>query len=377
VGGNRYNHPELMKRIAELTVKADQVLPRDRSPVDEIAFVVDERSLCYQRVGDPNGTWLLLGQLPALQRIGAPVGHYLVSDLPQIGGRKLYLFATSFAPRAEDRRAIETLKRDGHVLVFLGTPGLYRDGRLDERGMFDLTGIQLKMSREPATLRVTLQPDAGSRQAAGEAGLTATTYGHDHRTFPIVYADDPEAKVLGTLADGRPGLVMKEHGTWTAVYSSAPLLPASLLRRLAQRAGVHLYLDTEDVVWASHDLLAVSVHRPGPRTIRLPRPADVSDLYEGSVMARGVDFLQADFPRPRHARIRAAAVAGEREGVSPRWMRHSSCHRPARAARHPASGGRGTLRLANQGRACEGHSTTSNSASAARPLSISVCSRAP
>ncbi|OHB82145.1 MAG: hypothetical protein A2V98_00840 [Planctomycetes bacterium RBG_16_64_12] len=296
VGGNRYNHPELMKRIGELTAKADQVLPRDRSPVDEVAFVVDERSLCYQRVGDPLGSWLLLGQLPALQRIGAPVGHYLVSDLPQIGHRRLYLFPTSFAPTAEDRRAVEAIKRDGHVLVFLGAPGLYRDGRLDERGMFDLTGIRLKMSREPAPLRVTLQPDAVSRLACGEAGLSVPAYGHDHRAFPIVYADDPEAKVLGTLADGRSGLVMKEHGTWTAVYSSSPLLPAPLLRRLAQRASVHLYVDTEDVVWASRGLLAVSVHRPGPRTIRLPRTADVNDLYEGSVVARGVDSFQADFP---------------------------------------------------------------------------------
>ena len=110
-----------------------------------------------------------------------------------------------------------------------------------------------------------------------------------------MYADDPEAIALGTLADGRPGLVMREHGTWTAVYSSAPLLPASLLRRLAQRAGVHLYVDTEDVVWASRDLLAVSVHQSGPRTIRLPRTVDVSDLYDGSVIASGVDSFQADF----------------------------------------------------------------------------------
>jgi hypothetical protein len=296
VGGNRYNHPELMKRIGELTAKADQVLPQDRSAVDEVAFVVDERSLCYLRVGDPLGSWLLLGQLPALQRIGAPVGHYLVSDLPQIGDRKLYLFPTSFAPTAEDRRAVEAIKREGHVLVFLGAPGLYRDGRLDEAGMFDLTGIRLKMSREPASLRVTLQPDAVSRLASGEAGSSAPSYGPDHRTFPIVYADDPEAKVLGTLADGRCGLLMKKHGTWTAVYSSAPLLPAQLLRRLAQQAGVHLYVDTEDVVWASRGLLAVSVHQPGPRTIRLPRPADVSDLYAGSVVARGVDSFPADFP---------------------------------------------------------------------------------
>ncbi len=148
--------------------------------------------------------------------------------------------------------------------------------------MFDLTGIRLKLSREPAPLRVVLQPDALSRVAAGEASPATPTYGHDHRTSPIVYADDPEATVLGTLADGRPGLVLREHETWTAVYSSAPLLPASLLRRLAQRAGVHCYVDTEDVVWASRDLLAVSVHQAGPRTIHLPRTADVSDLYEGS-----------------------------------------------------------------------------------------------
>jgi len=43
-------------------------------------------------------------------------------------------------------------------------------------------------------------------------------------------------------------------------------------------------------------LLAVSVHQAGPRTIHLPRTADVHDLYDGSVIARGVDSFQADFP---------------------------------------------------------------------------------
>ena len=229
VGGNRYSHPVLMKRIGELAAKADQILSRDRSPVDEIAFVVDERSLCYQRVGDPLGNWLLLGQLPALHRIGAPVGHYLTSDLPQIGRRKLYFFPTSFAPYG---RGSPICGGDQTRRPCPGVPrraGLYRDGRLDEQGMFDLTGIRLKLSREPAPLRVVLRPEALSRLAAGEAGPATPTYGHDHRTFPIVYADDPEASVLGTLADGRPGLVLREHETWTAVYSSAPLLPASLL----------------------------------------------------------------------------------------------------------------------------------------------------
>ncbi len=296
VGANRYDDPTLMKRIAGLVANADAVLSRDRASVDEVAFVVDESSLCYLRVGDPLGNWLLLGQLPALHRIGAPVGHYLTSDLPRIGQHKLYLFPTSFAPSAADRRAIDALKGDGHVLVFLGAPGLYREGRIDEGGMVDLTGIRLKLSDQAVSLRVSLQPSVWSTIAPGETGSAPSPYGVDRRASPLVYAEDPQAIVLGTLADGRPGLVMRRYDDWTAVYSSAPLLPASLLRRLARRAGVHTYVDTEDVVWASHDLLAVSVHQSGPRTIHLPRPSAVTDLYEGSAITNRADSFPVDFP---------------------------------------------------------------------------------
>ena len=126
VGGNRYHHPTLLARIGELRAKADEALQLDRSPADEVALAVDERSLCSLRVGDPLGAWLLVSQLPALHRIGAPVGHYLVTDLPRLGDRKLFFIPTSFAPTAADRRAIDALKRDGHVLVFCGARDLSR-----------------------------------------------------------------------------------------------------------------------------------------------------------------------------------------------------------------------------------------------------------
>ncbi|MBI3922152.1 MAG: beta-galactosidase, partial [Armatimonadetes bacterium] len=144
VGGNKYNDPVLMKGIEQLTTLASTVALLVKTPADEIAMVVDERSLCYLRVADPLGNWLLVGQLPALHRIGAPVGHYLVTDLPRLKDRKVFLFMTSFAPTAADRAAIDSLKRDGHVLVFFYAPGLYRDGRLDESAMTELTGIRLR-----------------------------------------------------------------------------------------------------------------------------------------------------------------------------------------------------------------------------------------
>jgi hypothetical protein len=290
VGSNVYSHPDLMGRIKDLTRCANAALDSDRSPVDEVAFVVDERSLCRLRVADPLGGWLLLGQIPALQRLGAPVGHYLPDDLPRLQDRKLFIFPTSIAPTAADRRAIDALKGNGRVLVFLWGAGAYRDGRLDEQGLADLTGIRLRSAPEPAVLTTTLQP--GPALTDGLGGLT---YGPPDKVSPCFYAADPDAVVLGTLADGRPGLVVKQYPDWTAVYSAAPLLPAALLRRLAKQAGVHLYIDSEDVVWATRDLLAVSAREPGPRTLHLPREATITDVYSGQSVPTSQRSFEAVF----------------------------------------------------------------------------------
>ena len=289
VGGNKYNHPRLMGRIGELVKAASAAQSLDRSAVDEVAMVVDEQSLCRLRVGDPLGNWLLVGQLPALQRIGAPVGHYLVNDLPRLQRHKVLLFMTSFAPTDEDRRAVDSFKRDGHVLVFFGFPGLYRDGQLDESAMRELTGINLRLAKEPTALRVSLVP--GREEIKGLDGV----YGVAHQASPVCYADDPEAQVLGTLPDGRAGLVIRRHPGWTAIYSAAPLMPTPLLCRLAELGGVHFYTPPGDVVWATKDLVGVSVHQAGSRTITLPRPATITDLYTGAQLGDNLRSFRADF----------------------------------------------------------------------------------
>lgn len=290
VGSNKYNDPVLMDRIAHLTTAADQALSLDRTSKDEVALVVDEDSLRYLKVGDAMGTHLLLRQLPSLQRIGAPVGHYLTSDLPSLMDRKMLLLTTSIAPSDRDRRNIEAAKSGGRALVFCWAPGLYRNGKLDETGMADLSGIRLKLSHEATPLRITID---GTDPLV--AGLQGQSYGIDTAVTPVALPDDPSATVLGTLPDGRPGLVVKRYPTWLAVYSAAPLLPSALLRRIAEAAGVHEYITTEDVVWASQDLVAVCVKDPGRRTISLPRKADVTDLYSGEKLGTAVDRIEADF----------------------------------------------------------------------------------
>lgn len=290
VGANVYSDPALMARIGDLAKSATAAQKLDRSSVDEVALVVDEQSLCYLRVADPMGSRLLVAQLPALARIGAPVGHYLVTDLPRLKDHKVFFIMTSFAPTAQDRKAIDALKRDGHVLVFLYAPGVYRDGQLDEPGMADLTGLRLRLSREAMPFSVKLV--GGQRLTEGLAGQS---YGDPHRGSPFCYADDPAATVLGTLSDGRPGLVVKAGKDWTSVFSTVPMLPTRLMRNIAQYGGVQTYIDTEDVVWASEQMVAVCVKDAGKRTVRLPKKRDVRDLYSGEVVGKGVASFEADF----------------------------------------------------------------------------------
>ncbi|RKX44163.1 MAG: hypothetical protein DRP64_07040 [Verrucomicrobia bacterium] len=54
-------------------------------------------------------------------------------------------------------------------------------------------------------------------------------------------------------------------------------------------------LDTEDVVLASEQLMAVSVHQGGSRKRHLPRKANVRDLYSGEMIGRAIDSFDADF----------------------------------------------------------------------------------
>jgi hypothetical protein len=92
--------------------------------------------------------------------------------------------------------------------------------------------------------------------------------------------------VLGRLAGlNRPGLLVKTMPGWTSVYSSAPILPAWLLRNIARAAGCHSYSDVGDVVYANRDLLQLYAPGAGSRTLRLPRAARVTDLFPGRVLS--------------------------------------------------------------------------------------------
>jgi hypothetical protein len=123
------------------------------------------------------------------------------------------------------------------------------------------------------------------------------------RISPRFFADDSKSVVLGRLAGvNKPGLVVKKLDGWTSIYSSAPILPAPLLRNIAREAGAHIYSDADDVIYANDGFVTIYSPKGGTRTIFLRKPATVVDSFDGTVLATGVSSFSLSMP-PNTAKL--------------------------------------------------------------------------
>ncbi|MHC4884746.1 MAG: hypothetical protein ACYTGH_06645, partial [Planctomycetota bacterium] len=80
-------------------------------------------------------------------------------------------------------------------------------------------------------------------------------------------------------------LAVKEMEGWTSVFAAALPLPADFWRNTARLAKAHVWSESNDVLVASRQIVALHSIVPGPKVIRLPRPAKVIDLTTGATIA--------------------------------------------------------------------------------------------
>ena len=116
----------------------------------------------------------------------------------------------------------------------------------------------------------------------------------------VARADRPPARLGPSGLRGRPGRHdaghppghrrggsgVAAHGSWTSVYTLNPALPAAFLRALARCAGVHIYNEGDDTLYASRSYLTINADGAGTRTIRFPQPLDLVDPFSGRQLAR-------------------------------------------------------------------------------------------
>ena len=248
-----------------------------RSSVAQVGVFVTERAFAVERAAPvPISNELVDSELPEIAACGAPYDLFRLEDLDVLARRgdlsriRLAIVLNAHSADADLRRlARERLCRDGRTVVFLGPAGYIRGGESGAELCEELTGIRM------AERNVR---DSGVVEAF--AGGRRLSFGSSTATRPSLIVADKSALAEGWYVQGSSrsrfgepravAIASKDMGGWTSIVCPVAFLPSDLIRRYAEEAGVHVYSDCGDQVFAGEGWFAVAAKMPGRRRLRAP-----------------------------------------------------------------------------------------------------------
>ena len=316
-----------MKRFQDLGTWALQL---DRKPGAEVGVFLDDESYYYESIRNNLDLPLIWRQrVVSLNRFGVPHDVYLLNDLLEedLPPYKLYIFLNPFHLDNRRREALKRIVRQkGRTSLWLFAPGYLNVDALKSQPpgqplhidhMTDLTGFQFMQGDSPwgPLMHVTNFTHPITQ------GLPQDWFwGSTNPIGPMFHLEDPQAVTLGevvySLGRCKPGFGVKSfqagdpEAAWNSVYIASPDVPAPVLRGIARFAGVHLYNEAGDVLYATHDLLSVHTVSGGQRIFKLPKPVEVVyDLFQERELARQVDQFIVELP-PASTALYYTGLAG-------------------------------------------------------------------
>jgi len=248
--GGFYDPPVVM----ELLKNAREIYRENiHAPVEKVAetvLIVDPGSIYYLNQHDDSRThWFYRDTKRVLDLLGAPYECYNFNDIPDIpdkGRIKLWLLPGIFEVTPEKQKILDQyVRRPGRTVLYMYAPGI-SDGK----------------SLDPARVK----------------RLTSSDF-------------------------GTPGVNVADMDGHRSVYiATGPDLTVPALKDLARKAGIHLYSEYEQPVYANSKFLAVHTVNGGIQKIRLPRNSTaVRELFSGRVIARNCTEFEYKFQSPDSA----------------------------------------------------------------------------
>ena len=272
-------------------------LELDRSPAAEVAVLIDDESFFYETIHNTINLPLIFQQrVWGLPRFGAPHDVYLLQDL--VDGKlppyKLYIFLNPVRlDRARRDALAQQIRRNGQVAVWLYAAGYIEDAPSLEN-MTDLTGFQFGTGKNAWGPMMHIN---NFQHEITKNIPQDVMWGTNNSLVPLFHIEDPETIELGqvvySLGRCKPGMAVKEFDDWRSIYIAAPNVPAPVLRGIARYAGVHLYNEAGDVLYATPDLLSVHTLSGGSRVFKLKECVEVvHDLYEDQIVNQNTDQFE-------------------------------------------------------------------------------------
>lgn len=315
LGRPRYKYPELYELIKCQQKIAKDAYSCDRTKRNEIAFIFDEESICAASRQTFRDTVEDMRNYE-IHRIGASVDQYYHNDLEAMPDYKMYVFFNTYVLTKAEREAIKKkLKKTNAVAVFLHGSGFIdpeAEPHNSTKHMEDLTGIAFDL--EDHYFDPIFRWNGESHPISKNLDKRALFGGFERRRYemlaarrvdgyskfppylyPMLYAKDEGAKHLSYfLTSGFPAVSVKECEGYTSVYYNSKHISSAALRELARFAGCHIYIETDEVIYAGRNYLTFHADHSGQKTIRFPRPVSVFEAYEQKFYGEGVTEITFD-----------------------------------------------------------------------------------
>jgi len=297
--------PEQRGIIKDISLLSKKLVNIDRRRNSEIAVIYDWNSIFYTSEF-VDFVSLCRQMLQEFTCIGADFDMYTIDDIgtASVDNHKLFIFPNATYLNNEQRERIKRcLKKDGKVLLWSYAPGLINpdaDVKLSAANSSELTGMNIKyiMSRLSPLMKTVGGPEKYSFGAQPRPVTTGPGHALPEKpfipdpikVFPQFFVEDAAAEPLGIYANtGRTGYAEKKMKDWTSIYVGTYLIPSKVLRAAAREAGVHLYLDSDDIVYHNRSLLGIHTKSGGSKTVRLPHKCDVYDIFNKKLVGRNIN----------------------------------------------------------------------------------------
>lgn len=272
--------------VGDLHRMGMEAIARDRSPVAEVAVVVDERSVSAMRLNAPFQRQLILESFGACAAAGVPIEcHELRSFLDHADHSrfKVVIFLNLFLADAETLAKLDRLKTAGRTLIFQFAPGLLtgapgaRTFSPEQAG--NLAGMTLAETDVEVPLTVWMDPERVPM--ADGKDIRFGWINPESPVSPVLAVTDPQAVPLGFLHTDRVGFAMRRHADWTTIFSAPPCIPSAVLRAIFKDAGVAVYADSNEVIYANRSMLVCCASSRGEKTLTLPNHPELVDALTG------------------------------------------------------------------------------------------------
>lgn len=294
MSGGWFRDDGIMTAIREARAAFEQDLTLDGVPRADVAMVVSEAG--SHALLPPAASLMrwhgVVNQVQQFNQSGVPYRVLLWEDFGRrpLPEHRLYIFVNCYEVSAAQLAALDALRGDGRVLVFLHAPGLMGPGEA-AGAVTRVTGLAVEAIPGGTRLGAVMLPVADPL-LAGTEGVLATAMGEGWPAFAVT---DPSATALARYPQSQAvSMAYRRFPDHLAVFGGCFTLSDQLLHNLAQAAGAWCVAAPGDAVYANEDFLTIhAMHAAdgGRKRLTLARPSRVVDLSSGAVVSERTAVL--------------------------------------------------------------------------------------